>query len=120
MHSDSQFACLDDGWFLALNPTYHFTRDGHTESPYAGDYLKKIKQIEGHAAVAGLTKFWAGYLRSHENLFSTPDQRLRFGLLTEFDLAHGIDDAYWKPRRRPAVDQLDAHQADVHQERLEV
>ncbi len=113
----SQFLHLDDGWFLALNPTYHFTRDGQIESRYASDYLKKIKQIEGHQAVATLTRFWAGYLRSRHDLFSTPDQRIRFGLLAEVDLAHGIDDAMWKPRDKAAV--VDLGTENVEQPSLE-
>ncbi len=72
-----QFLHLDDGWFLALNPTYHFTRDGSIESKFAGDYLKRIKQIEGHRAVANLTRFWAGYLRTRHDLFSTRRERQR-------------------------------------------
>jgi hypothetical protein len=104
----SQFLHLDDGWFLALNPTYHFTRDGKAESRYAGEYLKKIKQIEGHQAVASLTNFWAAYLRTRHDLFSTPDQRIRFGLLADLDLAHGIDDALWKPRDKTALVDLGA------------
>lgn len=113
-----QFVYVDEGWFLALNPTYHFTRDGYAESTYAGEYLKRIKQIEGHAAIASLTKFWAAYLRSRHDLFSTPDQRMRFGLLAELDLAHGIDDAYWKPRDKTAV--ADLVTEAVRQETLEV
>jgi hypothetical protein len=103
---------------LALSPTYHFTRDGYAESRYSGEYLKRIKQIEGHEAVGHLTRFWAGYLRSHHDLFSTPDHRLRFGLLAEIDLAHGIDDAYWKPRDKAAVAALDGRLGGVHQETL--
>lgn len=95
-----QFLQLDDGWFLALNPTYHFTTDGHGESQYSGELLKRIKQFERHAAVANLTKFWAAYL-SASNLFSSPDHHVRFGLLAGLDLGHGIDDAYWKPRSIP-------------------
>lgn len=92
-----QFLHLDEGWFLALNPTYHYTIDGHRPSKFGGEYVKKIKRMEGHDAVGYLVKFWAGYLRTQHHLFSTPDQRLRFGGLAEFDVNHGIDDKYWKP-----------------------
>jgi hypothetical protein len=102
-----QFVHLDDGWYVALTPTYHFTHDGAQESRFAGDYLKRIKQIEGHAAVGNLTKFWAGYLRPRRDLFTSADQRLRLGLLAEIDLAHGIDDQYWKPRDNTAITSSD-------------
>lgn len=114
-----QFLHFDGDWFLALNPTYHFTHDGHVESNYASDYLKGIKRLEGHAAVGQLTKFWAGYLRSQHDLFSTPDQRLRFGLLAEFDLAHGIDDIFWKPRGKSVAATPEQLAAAGHQESLE-
>lgn len=92
-----QFLLLDEGWHLALNPTYHYTIDGHRPSRFGAEYLKTIKRMEGHDAVRNLVKFWAGYLRTKHHLFARPDQRLRFGLLAEFDVEHGIDDKHWKP-----------------------
>lgn len=93
-----QFLHLEDGWFLALEPTYHFTIDGYKESRFAGESLKKIKGFERNEAVGSLIKFWAEFLRSKNDLFSTPDQRIRFGLLAQVDVGHGIDDSFWKPR----------------------
>lgn len=92
-----QFLLLDEGWHLALNPTYHYTIDGERASRFGAEYLKTIKRLEGHDAVRNLVKFWAGYLRTTNHLFARPDQRLRFGRLAEFDVDHGIDDKYWKP-----------------------
>lgn len=95
-----QFLLLDEGWHLALNPTYHYTIDGDRPSRYGGEYLKTIKRLEGHDAVRNLVKFWAGYLRTKNDLFARPDQRLRFGRLAEFDVDHGIDDKHWKAKGR--------------------
>lgn len=92
-----QFLLLDEGWHLALNPTYHYTIDGERPSRFRGEYVKTIKRLEGHDAVRNLVKFWAGYLRTKNDLFARPDQRLRFGRLAEFDVDHGIDDKHWKP-----------------------
>lgn len=99
----SQFLLLNDGRFLALSPTYHYTIDGHRPSLFGGEHLKTIKRLEGHDAVRNLVRFWAGYLRTQHDLFARPDQRLRFGLLGEFDVDHGIDDKYWKQKDTPAV-----------------
>lgn len=93
-----QFLLLEEGWHLALNPTYHYTIDGDRPSRYSSEYLKVIKRLEGHDAVRNLVKFWAGYLRTRNDLFARPDQRLRFGRLAEFNVDHGIDDTHWKPR----------------------
>lgn len=90
-----QFMVLDEGWFLALNPTYHYTRDGQKPSRYAADYLKGIKKLEGHEAVSRSVRFWADYFRGEQSLFAEPDQRLRFGLLANVDADHGIDDRSW-------------------------
>lgn len=94
-----QFLRLEDGWHLALNPTYHYTIDGRRPSRFGPEYLKGIKRRERHQAVGQLVKFWAGYLRTQHHLFAQPDQRLRFGSLAEIDVAHGIDDAFWKADR---------------------
>lgn len=90
-----QFLNLDDGWFLALNPTYHYTRDGVNSSRFAADYLKGIKKLERHEAVGRSVRFWADYLRGEQGLFTEPDRRLRFGLLANVDVDHGIDDDSW-------------------------
>lgn len=91
-----QFLLLDDGWHLALNPTYHYTLDGQKRSRFGGEYLKKIKRMEGHEAVRNLVMFWAEYLRYTPELFAAPDERLRFGPLASFAIGNGIDDRYWK------------------------
>lgn len=102
-----QFLLLDEGWHLALNPTYHYTIDGDRPSRFGAEYLKSIKRLEGHDAVRNLVKFWAGYLRTKNDLFARPDQRLRFGRLAEFDVDHGIDDQHWKPRDERLGDKTD-------------
>jgi hypothetical protein len=99
----SQFFRGDDGWLLALEPTYHYTIDGRTPSRFRSDLLKKIKQLEGHEAVARLVQFWADYLQTGADLFSTPDDRLRFVGLTTVEVDVGIDDRAWKPRPEPEV-----------------
>jgi hypothetical protein len=93
----AQFQHLDDTWALALEPTYHFTVDGHKESRYASELLSGIRRFERQQAVVHLVRFWAGYLRGDFDLFSPRDPRIRFGALAEIDLNRGIDDAYWKP-----------------------
>jgi hypothetical protein len=97
---ERQFLQLDGAWYLELNPTYHFTWNGHNDSRWAPGYLAGIKRIEGHPAVRRLTTFWAGYLRGpgKPSLFDQPpDTRLRFGGLAEFPVDRGIDDAAWRP-----------------------
>lgn len=100
---DARFVSLDGDWYLALNPTYHFTSDGREDCSFSPVLTKGIKQQEGHEAVRSTVKFWAHYLAESPGLFSgPPDPRLRFGRLATVDVAQGIDDSAWKPPRRAA------------------
>jgi hypothetical protein len=49
-------------WYLEINPSYHFTRDGERESIFSSDQLAKIKRLERNAAVKGLMEHWALFL----------------------------------------------------------
>lgn len=113
-----QFLLLDDGWFLALNPTYHYTRDGRRPSRYAAEYLKGIKKLEGHEAVSRSVRFWADYLRGDHTLFAEPDQRLRFGLLANVEADHGIDDRAWgkAPQQTEPAESEPGSLLDLHEE----
>lgn len=94
----SQFIRLDGQWLLSLVPTYHFSSDGRTESPFAGVLLKGIKQLDHHDAVRSQTAFWAHYLAWTPSLFNGQgDDRLRFGRLVTSTVERGIDDRSWKP-----------------------
>lgn len=109
---ERQFMLLDDGWYLALNPTYHYTRDGRNVSRYAADNLQGIKRLERNEAVGRAVRFWADYLRGDDGLFSEPDHRLRFGLLANVDVDHGIDDQSWAPTGAESDDNASAGQLD--------
>src|SRR6266508_4163278 len=97
---ERQFLCLDEDWYLELNPTYHYTWKAVHNSRRSAGHLAAVKRIEGHPAVRRLTTFWAGYLRGPRapSLFDAPpDTRLRFGRLVEFPVDRGINDAIWRP-----------------------
>lgn len=115
---EHQFLLLEEGWFLALNPTYHYTRDGQRPSRFAADYLKGIKKLEGHEAVRSSVRFWADYFRGDVNLFAEPDQRLRFGLLANVDVDHGIDDRSWGklPQEGPKAEPQAGSLLALHEE----
>jgi len=90
-----QFVRHDEAWYLALRPTYHFTFDGWREVPWAPDLAAEMKRRERNAAVRGLVRFWATYLRARPTLFGDADWRLQFGELLTFDVDRGIDDSAW-------------------------
>lgn len=95
-----QFVSVDNDWYCALTPDYYFTRDGHRESLFSADLLKKIKMIDRHQAVRQETRMWASILRGEVTLLKEPRTRiLNFGDIATFSIDRGIDDAAWKPTR---------------------
>lgn len=46
-----RFVMFGGDWHLAVEPTYHFTRDGWDEHPFASERLKKIKLFETNSNV---------------------------------------------------------------------
>jgi hypothetical protein len=50
---ERHFRRIGGKWFLEINPTYHYTTNGHEPHPFREEYLSKIKAIEGNNAVAG-------------------------------------------------------------------
>lgn len=95
-------------WYLEIDPTYHFTRDGEHESRYAAEKLSGIKRIEHHAAVRGLVNHWANYLAqgNRENLWDHGDQRIVFGHLAAVTVDASIDERTW-------IVPKDAQSADI-------
>ena len=77
-----------------------------------------IKKLEGHEAVRSSVRFWADYFRGDVNLFAEPDQRLRFGLLANVDVDHGIDDRSWGklPQEGPKAEPQAGSLLALHEE----
>lgn len=93
----ANFVRLDNHWFAELQPSYHYTFDGHREVPWSDELRKGIKRLEKNDAVRRLVEFWAAYLGPDTSLFGTNDDRLVFGDLRTFDVDRGIHDPAWRP-----------------------
>lgn len=91
------FKEFDGQWYLEINPTYHFTRDGDRESRYAAEKLSGIKRLEHNAAVRGLVNHWATFLAQggKQNLFGAADERIVFGHLATVTVDASIDELTW-------------------------
>jgi hypothetical protein len=101
------FKEFDGQWYLEINPTYHFTRDGEQESLYAAEKLSKMKRMERNAAVKGLLNHWAHFLAEghRENLFDVGDERIVFGQLAMVTVDASIDERTWiVPKENEAPD----------------
>jgi hypothetical protein len=95
---ERHFRRIDGKWFLEINPTYHYTTDGHDPHPFCEEYLSKIKTIEGNNAVAGLVVMFAALLQDEPSMFWEPYPHLGFGVLERVQLAVGIEDHSWLKR----------------------
>ena len=91
-----RFVQTDEGWVAEINPTYHFTFDGHRHLPWGEDRVKGMKKIEKNPAVRGLVQFWAEYLARPPEL-GDRYRPLWFGNLITLDVDIGIDDKDWQP-----------------------
>lgn len=92
-----RFIRVENDWYLALLPTYHFTFDGRRESYWAADMLAGIKRLERNDAVRASTETWARFLRTgQEGSMLADPAALRFGELLSFEVEHGVDDRAWQ------------------------
>ncbi|MGJ5181852.1 hypothetical protein ACQR16_34570 [Bradyrhizobium oligotrophicum] len=57
-----RFVRLAGQWYVEVTPTYHFTYNGEDTDGFAGERLKKIKEIENNAAVMGQFVMWRDFL----------------------------------------------------------
>jgi hypothetical protein len=90
----SQFRRLGGRWYLSIEPTYHFTRDG--KEPYAlrEDYVAGMKKLEKHQAVRNNVRFWTYWL-THQDLLNPRKENLVFGTPEAFAAEYGINDVEW-------------------------
>jgi hypothetical protein len=96
-----RFHRFDGAWYLELTPTYYFTSDGYRLRQRHGQFLKAIKEIEGHAAVRGQLLMWASFLTPHATMFDEePYPFLGLGRLVTAEVDRGIDDARWDVERK--------------------
>jgi hypothetical protein len=60
-----------DDWYLTIEPTYLFTRDGIRSDRFAGERISKLKRLENNAALRGQFVMWRSLLTS---LGTAPEQ----------------------------------------------
>lgn len=100
---DWRFLDLDGAWFLALEPTWHYTSDGYRPHPFSSDLLAGRKRMDRNRAVLGHVRMWASYLRGEDHLLNERDDLLGFGDLVTFQVDQAIDDDAWTSQRPSTV-----------------
>jgi hypothetical protein len=88
------FVRVGGEWYLAVQPTYHFTSDGYHEFRYASDRMSGIKRLETNQSVRGHIGMWTAFLvRPPDLLRKDP---LVFTALPAFPLLFGVPDDLWR------------------------
>lgn len=91
------FVRYDGIWYLEVNPTYRFTRNGYKPSRFRGELLKKIKELENNAAVLGQFIMWRHFLitRGKRDLYRGDYRFLSLEVFPDFELDIGVPDNLW-------------------------
>ena len=109
-----RFERLRDDWFVIMDPTFYFTRDGFQPHRYSAALLSGKKRLERNAAVRGQVIMWQHLLISSEqvqnDLLETVDSDafiLCFERLPVLQLSRAVPESSWN-RTDPRAQQMDS------------
>lgn len=92
------FMEIQDEWYLAIEPTYHFTRDGFSESAFSDKLLSTIKRFETNSNVRGHIGLWRAVLTEQGDMFRKEYPFLSFEGVPSLTHAYGVPDELWMTR----------------------
>jgi hypothetical protein len=95
---------LNDEHVLAVAPTYLFTHDGRQVSSFHAEALKKMKALDGAAAVSQRLRMWEYLLRERGEL-TTDHGPFRLGGLLEVELPVRPPERAWMVAPADLVDE---------------
>jgi hypothetical protein len=111
-----RFERLGDEWFIVIDPTFYFTRDGFQPHRYPDALLSGKKRLERNAAVRGQVIMWQHLLVSsgqlNDGLFAASGQDeplLRFEHLPILQLSRAVPESSWT-RTDPRAAEMDSSQ----------
>jgi Domain of unknown function (DUF4365) len=96
-----RFERLADEWFLIVDPTFYFTKDGFQPHRFPEALLAGKKRLERNAAVRGQVMMWQHLLvesgKSEAGLFDTdkPEPILGFETLPLIQLPQAVPESSW-------------------------
>lgn len=90
----AHFVQIAGEWYLAMEPTYHFTSDGYHEFRYASDRMSGIKRLETNQSVRGHIGMWTAFLVREPDLLRK--EFLVFESLPAMPLPYGVPDNIWR------------------------
>ncbi|MEQ8933921.1 MAG: DUF4365 domain-containing protein [Zhengella sp.] len=117
-----RFERLGDEWFIVIDPTFYFTRNGFIPHPFPGALLAGKKRLERNAAVRGQVIMWQSLLAESavqkDDLFEKTganDHLIGFEHLPLIELAQAVPEDTWN-RTDPRAREMEA--ADLFEEGL--
>ena len=95
-----------DHWYLAVEPTYIFTRDGVHPDWFAGERISRLKRKERNASIRGQFVMWQALLTglgqpdAQRDLLAPPPELpiLRFESLDAIEVPVSLRDDLWRSR----------------------
>jgi hypothetical protein len=88
------FVRVGGDWYLAIEPTYHFTSDGYHEFRYASERMSGVKRLETNQSVRGHIGMWTAFLVRQPDLLRKDP--LVFEALPGLPLPFGVPDDLWR------------------------
>lgn len=108
-----RFERLADEWFLIVDPTYYFTKDGFQPHRFPEALLAGKKRLERNAAVRGQVMMWqhlfveSGKLEAGLFDADKPEPILRFETLPPIQLSQAVPESSWT-RTDPRAKEMEA------------
>lgn len=96
-----RFERLGDEWFVVVDPTFFFTRNGFVPHPHAEALLAGKKRLERNAAVRGQVIMWQHLLKAssspNRTLFENESESptLQFESLPMLQLERAVPESSW-------------------------
>ena len=94
--AELRFRRLGDGWVMSIAPTYLFTWDGQQRSSFHAEALKKIKAMEGAAAISQQLRMWADLFTRPRGMMERDVPPFHLGELIEVVVPVTPPEAAWK------------------------
>ncbi len=95
------FCCIEDNWFIVLNPTWSFTNPGgYRQSRFESAYMSGIKRLENNNSVYNYFRFF-GYYLSYSDLFTADYPYITISPAETVTFAPKLDEKVWNPVKVP-------------------
>jgi hypothetical protein len=108
----AKFVYIGERWFLAVTPTWKFTRDGTRDDPLAAGRISWLRRHENNQSVRGQFFLWQSYLTDQAARYMDIKSlgSLRFSKLAPLNSERAVPDQFWIKRDEtpPPSGDLDA------------